>query len=333
MTIQLSCRRLNFPPLNSYAIADEIVGLSDRPSSMKTDSIFYQLFHTVPEILLELAGQPPQAAQHYEFRSVELKQTAFRIDGVLLPRPTASDRTVIFTEVQFQSDQKLYHRFFGEIFLYLRQYPATYDWQGILVYPQRSLEPTESRLYQVLLESTKVLRVYLNELGNVEELPLGLGLIRLVVEPEASTPEAARQLVERAKVEPLMTSSAEVIQSIATIMVYKFTHLSREEIEAMLGFTSQIKQSRVYQEAKQEGREEGREEGLEKGLIESILEILRQRFETVPSTIAQQLQQVTEIDVLKSLVRQAIVTTSLDQFEQAIVVRLEVNEDSDHFLL
>jgi predicted transposase/invertase (TIGR01784 family) len=178
-----------------------------------------------------------------------------------------------------------------------------------------------------------VLRVYLNELGNVEELPLGLGLIRLVVEPEASTPEAARQLVERAKVEPLMTSSAEVIQSIATIMVYKFTHLSREEIEAMLGFTSQIKQSRVYQEAKQEGREEGREEGLEKGLIESILEILRQRFETVPSTIAQQLQQVTEIDVLKSLVRQAIVTTSLDQFEQAIVVRLEVNEDSDHFLL
>ncbi len=42
---------------------------------------------------------------------------------------------------------------------------------------------------------------------------------------------------------------------ITTIMVYKFTSLSRQEVEAMLGIT--LQQTRVYQEAKEEGRQEG----------------------------------------------------------------------------
>ena len=39
--------------------------------------------------------------------------------------------------------------------------------------------------------------------------------------------------------------------------MYKFPNLSREEIEAMLGL-SELKKTRVYQEARQEGREEGK---------------------------------------------------------------------------
>jgi predicted transposase YdaD len=42
---------------------------------------------------------------------------------------------------------------------------------------------------------------------------------------------------------------------ISTIVVYKFTHLSRQEVEAMLG--TRLQETRVYQEAKQEGIEEG----------------------------------------------------------------------------
>ncbi|MBD6619508.1 hypothetical protein FNW02_27695 [Komarekiella sp. 'clone 1'] len=41
---------------------------------------------------------------------------------------------------------------------------------------------------------------------------------------------------------------------ITTIAVYKFSSLSREEVEAVLGLT--LEQTRVYQEAKAEGREE-----------------------------------------------------------------------------
>jgi len=43
---------------------------------------------------------------------------------------------------------------------------------------------------------------------------------------------------------------------IETILIYKFPRVSREEIEAMFGL-SDIKQTRVYQEAFPEGIEEG----------------------------------------------------------------------------
>jgi predicted transposase YdaD len=53
---------------------------------MKTDSIFYRLFQTFPGTFFELINRQPSEASAYEFASVELKQTAFRIDGVFLKR-------------------------------------------------------------------------------------------------------------------------------------------------------------------------------------------------------------------------------------------------------
>jgi predicted transposase YdaD len=51
-------------------------------------------------------------------------------------------------------------------------------------------------------------------------------------------------------------------------MVYKFPQLSREEIERMFGL-SELRQTKVFQEALQEGEEKGRQEGLmqERSLI------------------------------------------------------------------
>jgi predicted transposase/invertase (TIGR01784 family) len=170
---------------------------------MKTDTLFYRLFQHSPSIFFELIGQPGSEANAYEFRSVEIKQTAFRIDGVLLPPPTVTNRPVYFSEVQFQKDQRLYHRFFAEIFLYLAQHPTTYDWQGILIYPSRNLEPDSFQLYQVLLDSSKVKRVYLDELGAITDLPLSTALVKLVIEPEETAPEQARQLIERSRHETI----------------------------------------------------------------------------------------------------------------------------------
>ncbi|KAM3100106.1 Rpn family recombination-promoting nuclease/putative transposase [Phormidesmis sp. 146-12] len=283
---------------------------------MKTDTIFYEIFQSTPAILLELAGRSPQAASQYSFRSVELKQTAFRIDGVLLPQPNASDQTVLFTEVQFQSDSALYHRFFGELFLYLRQYPNTADWQGILIYPQRSIQPPPSPLYQVLLDSAKVVQVYLDELGEISQLPLSLSVIRLIVEPEQTAPEQARSLIRRASQAESTDglSQATLIQAISTIMVYKFSRLSREEVETMLGFAKELRQTRYFQEV----REEALEEGLVEGLKESIVEILSTRFGTVPETIVQQLATVTDAAVLKGFLRQAIAVSSFIEFAEQL---------------
>ena len=48
-----------------------------------------------------------------------------------------------------------------------------------------------------------------------------------------------------------------IIDMISTIMIYKFTELSREEVDAMLGFKiDELKQTRVYREAREEERRE-----------------------------------------------------------------------------
>jgi hypothetical protein len=51
---------------------------------LKTDSLFYRLFQTRPQLLFDLLGAV-SAASAYQFQSVELKRTAFRLDGLFTP--------------------------------------------------------------------------------------------------------------------------------------------------------------------------------------------------------------------------------------------------------
>ncbi len=51
---------------------------------MKTDSLFYLLFQLTPPLFFDLIGVPDQG-QGYRFDAVEVKEVAFRIDGVFLP--------------------------------------------------------------------------------------------------------------------------------------------------------------------------------------------------------------------------------------------------------
>lgn len=279
---------------------------------MKTDSLFYRLFQEFPNIFFELIEQPADEASLYEFRSVEIKQTAFRIDGVLLPM--LPHRPVYFTEVQFQRDAQLYHRFFAEVFLYLAQHPTTYDWQGVLIYPNRSVEPESSRLHELLLDSPKVRRIYLDELGASATLPLGVGIVKLVVEPEATAPEQARQLLQRVQQEQVTGISRQaIIELIETIVVYKFTNLSREEIEMMLGL-SDLKQTRVYQEAFEAGEEVGEQRGEQKIARRSVLEVLRARFGDIFPDLVQQLEAIQDIEFLAECTRSAATVGSVAEF-------------------
>ena len=75
--------------------------------------------------------------------------------------------------------------------------------------------------------------------------------------PEARAVEQARILIERVRQEIADEFvKEEYLQLIETIIFYKLPTMSREEIAAMFGM-SELKQTRVYQEALQEGREEG----------------------------------------------------------------------------
>lgn len=230
---------------------------------MKTDSLFYRIFQRSPGILLELAGYPTSAAQGYEFRSVELKQTAFRIDGVLIPTQEVEQQPVYFVEVQFQPDSQLYHRFFAELFLYLAQNPQTADWRGVLMYYDRSIQPAPTPLYQPLMESGKVQEIYLTELEDTDSLSIGLSLIKLIVEPEPTSINQAKALIQRSdQGTPLGLSQAEIFDLIETILIYKFNS-SREEIANMIKLYD-LEETRFYQEVSTESIHKDHQRNLER---------------------------------------------------------------------
>ncbi len=82
----------------------------------------------------------------------------------------------------------------------------------------------------------------------------GVALMVLTTVDEAAAPAAARMLLSRTEQETSTPAIARgIIDLIGTIMVYKFTNLSRQEIDAMLGIT--LQETRVYREAREEERE------------------------------------------------------------------------------
>ena len=237
---------------------------------MKRDSIYYQIFKRFPGLLFQLVDHPPQQAQNYRFESVEVKETAFRIDGVFLPPKDATSRVIYFAEVQFQKDEGLYHRFFTEAMMYLNRNRSGYDdWFCVVIFPSRSLEPSDRKTHRIYLNSNQVQRIYLDELGEPNQQPIGINLMQLTVVSDEVMAQQARLLIERVQLESTDTLlKTEILDIITTIAVYKFSSLSREEVEAMLGLT--LEQTRVYQDAKAEGLEQGLEQGREEREAEML---------------------------------------------------------------
>ncbi len=107
----------------------------------------------------------------------------------------------------------------------------------------------------MFLNSDQVQRIYLDELGTPNTLPIGINLMQLTIASEKAMAKQARLLIERVQLEEIGTlPKNEIIDIITTIAVYKFSSLSREEVEDMLGLS--LEQTRIYKEAKAEGREE-----------------------------------------------------------------------------
>jgi predicted transposase/invertase (TIGR01784 family) len=216
---------------------------------MRTDTIFYQLFLTFHSLLFELLGEPMDIADNYQFISAEIKEKAFRFDGIFLPEQ--EDLPIYFVEVQFQEKPDFYWEFIAEINLYLNQYKPVQDWKAVALFAQRRFEVKSLTAYQQeLINNHRIICVYLDELPSGS---IGVGLIQLILAQEAQAPLLVQQLLARAKTEianPLVTRG--IIDLLETVLVSKFAKLSREEIQAMFLLTD-IKQTRVYQEAKQEG--------------------------------------------------------------------------------
>jgi len=227
---------------------------------MRTDTIFYQLFQTFPSLVFELIGADPKSARNYEFSSREIKELARRFDGIFLPAADA-DLPIYFVEVQFQEKSDFYWRFFTEIFVYLGQYQPTQDWCAIAVFVSKRIAPEVPVQYRGLLMSQQLKLVYLDELTLSESPSLGLSIVQLVVGDKETAKPLTAQAMQQANQLSDAGLKAKVVELVETVLIYKFTELTKEEIQAMFSL-SDLKQTRVYQQGKEEGKEEGKLESV-----------------------------------------------------------------------
>ncbi|OYQ62507.1 hypothetical protein B9G53_21790 [Pseudanabaena sp. SR411] len=226
---------------------------------MRTDTIFFQLFQTFEGLLFELVGLPPEASEGYRFTSVEIKEKAFRFDGIFIPE--SLDKNIWFVEVQFQKRAEFYWEFVGEIFLYLSQYKPEHDWQAVAIFAKRSIEPEIPKQFRMLFKSGHIVRVYLDELP--EDESLNLGLVRLIVSPKRETIALAQRLAGQVG----RDDRERMVEFIETVLLYKFPQMSREEVEAMFTL-GDLKKTRVYRDAKLEGEKIGEQRGKLEGKLE-----------------------------------------------------------------
>jgi predicted transposase/invertase (TIGR01784 family) len=165
---------------------------------MKRDTIFYRIFQESPTLLFELLPTPPPDQTGFKFESIDVKETAFRIDGVITP-PDATG-TVFFSEVQMQPDPKLYERMFSEIGMYTyRRTDEFEDWQAVAIYPSRDLEQSSTKVPRELFESGRILPIFLDELGEIDQIPLNLGLLVLMILEEEEAIAQAKAMMTRAR--------------------------------------------------------------------------------------------------------------------------------------
>lgn len=268
---------------------------------MRTDSLFYRLFKNAPELLFELAGLDFDSSQKYDFRSEEIKQTAFCLDGIMTPPVEKTELPFIFVEVQFQPDPYFYSRFFCEIFFFLHQNKPAHPWQAVVIYPARQIETDGSLHYASLLESNSIKRIYLEDFSNPPEERIGLQLIRLIVLDAEQAVNAAQNLVNRIKIQIDQQTVAHWLEWVETILVYKLPSLSREEIQEMLGYNdTELKQTRFYQDVFAEGFQEGRQEGLHEGEAKILIRHFKRLFGILSAETIDSIKQLNN-EQLESL--------------------------------
>nr|WP_245894375.1 DUF2887 domain-containing protein [Chamaesiphon polymorphus] len=187
-------------------------------------------------------------------------------------------------------------RMVAEISIYVyRNRDKLSDWQAVVIYPSRSIEQSNTITVRELLASGRIVRVYLDELGEIEELPIGVGLMVLTTLEGDEAKAQARRAIERAG------GDRDIIEMISTIVVYKFSDLSREEVDAMLGI--ELQQTRVYQDAKADGEQ----------IL--VLKQLTRKLGNISPEVRARVTSLT-IEQLESLGEDLLDFTSIDNLEQ-----------------
>jgi predicted transposase/invertase (TIGR01784 family) len=205
-----------------------------------------------------LVDLPAKWANRYRFDSVEVKKS-LRIDGLFLPKNPSWP--LYFVEVQFQRVERFYANLFAKVFCYLEENDPAQDWVAVAIFASRNEEPKSIAAYEDFLGNKRVQRVYLDELCLPADPAPGLGLLQLATAPKEQTRRLVDRLVANARAAHGDGETTRlVIELTEELLIRKFSEMDREEVRKIF-YLADLRNTRVWQEAKAEGKEEGKEEG------------------------------------------------------------------------
>lgn len=278
-------------------------GASSR-GPVRTDHIFYKLFQAFPDTLFELLGvEQVSRPGSYSFDSVEVKETALRIDGVFVP--TLPGQPHYFAEVQFQKDRDIYWRLFTEVLLYLRESAPQGDWRAVLIFPGPAQDTEVPAALSSLAADERFVRVYLDEVAFEEDSPLGVSLVGLVVEEIGTFPGRATRLIKRTREQlPAGEVRRRALEFIETIIVYKLQY-GPEEVRAMFTM-DELEQTPYVQGLMAEARREAKRE--------TLLQLLHQKFGSLDSELVQRITAVQDEHQLSQLAITVLNAPDLESF-------------------
>lgn len=223
---------------------------------MKTDSFINRFFREFPGAFFTLIGEDERKALRYKFASIEVKEQAFRFDGVFLP--ATKNELIYFVEAQFSKEADFYPRFLGESFLYLRQYQPANDWRAVVLFPYRSVDPGVHPHYREFFESGRLRRIYLNELPTAQLEKFPLNLFQIILNSEQNVLPTVKKIVRQLPSQfPDIGKQVIVSELLVNLLMNKLPMLSFNEVKKMIApLLSDIRKSRAYQDIAKEVEQE-----------------------------------------------------------------------------
>ena len=244
------------------------------PPMTASDKLFFWLFQSQPDRILQLLPDLPADAGGYRFVAPVFKALEHRPDGMFLEAQQGSGLPALVLEAQMQADPEFFLRLYAESGRFLLQEKTIRRWQVVVLCPLRSMAFGDPEPVAEFLEHRVRWLELQPALADPNAPPL-LRTLALLLEKEERLPLTTAQIRSTVAGTEL---EGQIADATAAILLARFTTRPIQEICAMGGITLEdFSKSVAYREIFGLGEQRGREQGLKTGELEITLRQLRRR--------------------------------------------------------
>ena len=239
-----------------------------------SDKLFFWLFQSQPDRILQLLPDLPAEAGGYRFVAPVFKALEHRPDGMFIAAQQGSDLPALVLEAQMQADPEFLLRLYAESGRFLLQEKTIRRWQVVVLCPLRSMAFGDPEPVAEFLEHRVRWLELQPALADLNAPPL-LRTLALLLEREERLPLTTAQI--RSTVAGTELES-QIADATAAILLARFTTRPIPEICAMGGISLEdFSKSVAYREIFGLGEQRGREQGLKTGELEITMRLLQRR--------------------------------------------------------